>query len=191
MEFKDVVRGRRSIRAFTDEPVSREVMGRILETATWAPSAQNLQPWFFQVLTKEEDLAWLFATVGTTAFSHRKHLEERYKNHPEIVESTMAFMEAMGGAKAVVLAYLYRPEYNEDVRESVVQSVAAAMNDLCLAAYEEGVGTCWVEHVTRVGGQIRDHFAPEHGALIGAVVMGYPAQSPRPPKRKGGRIEFR
>lgn len=191
MEFEEVVRGRRSVRKFTGEPIPREALERILELATWAPSAQNLQPWFFQVLTSDEDLSWLFATLGTTAFSQRKHLEERYRNHPEVVEDTMAFMEAMGGARTVVLAYQYRPEYNDDVRKSAPHSVMAALQTLVLAAYDLGIASCWVEQVTVVGEQIRAHFAPDKGPLLGAVVLGYPAQQPRTPKRKEGRIEFR
>lgn len=190
MEFMDAVHGRRSIRKYTDQPVSREVLERVLDAACWAPSAQDLQPWYFQALTKEEDLSWVFSTLGATAFAHRKSLESRFKNHPEIVESTMEFERAMGGAPVLVLAYLNKQSYSYDVRESSVQSVAAAMQNLCLAAHNEGLGTCWFEHITTVGEQIHDRFAPDHGRLIGAVVLGYPAHTPRAPRRKPGRYEI-
>lgn len=190
MEFSDLVRARRSIRKYTDEPVSREDLQAILEDACWAPSAQNLQPWFFQALTKREDIEWLFSQLAITAPAHRKELEARFKNNPEVVDDTMRFMRRAGGASVVVLAYALRPSYSDDVKDSVVESVAAAMNDICLAAANRGIGSCWVEYVTRVGDAVRDRFAPDKGPLLGAVMLGHAAQEPKAPRRKDGRFEI-
>ncbi|MQY18566.1 nitroreductase [Nocardia macrotermitis] len=51
MDVYDAVRTRQSIRAFTAEPVAREVLERVLGAATRAPSGGNLQPWHIYVLT--------------------------------------------------------------------------------------------------------------------------------------------
>ncbi|MCJ7809155.1 MAG: nitroreductase family protein [Desulfobulbaceae bacterium] len=45
MDVKEAVLERRSIRAFSPEPISREVLEEIMETALWAPSWGNTQPW--------------------------------------------------------------------------------------------------------------------------------------------------
>ena len=45
MELHDAIKGRYSCRAFLDTPVSRETVTAILETARWAPSGTNMQPW--------------------------------------------------------------------------------------------------------------------------------------------------
>ena len=191
MELMDAIEGRRSIRKFTDRPVSREKIERVLEAALQAPSGQNLQPWYFVVLTDKEDLSFLFSELGTTAFSHRRELEARFKNNPEVVEETLEFSKAMGGATTVVLAFLYRPTYAEELLPSCIESVAAAMENLCLAAYEQGLGSCWVEVVCRAGDALRDRFAPDKGKLVGGVVLGYPSGEARPIKRKEGRYEIR
>jgi hypothetical protein len=39
------------VRGFTDEPVSREVLERVLSAAAWAPSGSNVQPWRIYVVT--------------------------------------------------------------------------------------------------------------------------------------------
>ena len=191
MELMEAIKNRRSIRKFTDERVPIEKVERMLEAAMWAPSAQNLQPWYFVVLTKKDDLAFLFSELGTTAFSERKRLEARFKDHPEVVEETMEFMAAMGGAQTIVLAFLNKPMYSEEMLPSCVESVAAAMQNLVLAAYEEGVASCWVEAVCRAGDALQERFAPEHGKLIGGIILGYPAMEARPIKRKPGRYEIR
>lgn len=190
MELMEAIKGRRSIRKFTDEPVPREKIEYILEAATWAPSAQNLQPWYFVALTKDEDLAYLISELGTTAFSERKKLEERFKNNPEVVEETMAFLEGLGGAKTIILAFLNKPHYDEDDMPSCIESVAAAMQNACLAAYEQGIASCWVEAVRRASDSMQKRYAPDHGALLGGIILGYPAMEAREIRRKPGRYEI-
>ena len=53
MELIEAIRGRRSIRKFKERPVPRELIEKIIEAGTWAPSAKNRQQWRFTVLTGE------------------------------------------------------------------------------------------------------------------------------------------
>ncbi|MEM2677342.1 MAG: nitroreductase family protein, partial [Thermofilaceae archaeon] len=54
MDFYEVVRGRRSIRAYKPDPVEDEKLLRVLEAARLAPSAANRQPWHFIVVRDPE-----------------------------------------------------------------------------------------------------------------------------------------
>lgn len=191
MELVDAIKGRRSIRKYTGEPVAREVIEEILEEAVWAPSGQNLQPWYFLALTQKEELHELFDILGTSAFSHRKKLEKRFANNPEVVEETMEFSREMGGAPCIILAFLLKPTYSDDDLPSCIESVAAAMQDICLLAYDKGLGTCWIEEVVREREKIETRFAPDKGRLLGAVILGHPAQESHPIKRKPGRYDIR
>ena len=51
MDVYEAVTSRRAVRGFTDEPVSREVLERVLSAAAWSPSGSNVQPWNSYVLT--------------------------------------------------------------------------------------------------------------------------------------------
>ena len=51
MDVMEAIKGRRSIRQFSEKPVEREQLGRLLEAARWAPSGGNLQKWRFVVVT--------------------------------------------------------------------------------------------------------------------------------------------
>ena len=53
-DFSALVRSRRSVRDFTPEPVSQELLDRILEDAKWAPSWTNTQPYFLAVASGEK-----------------------------------------------------------------------------------------------------------------------------------------
>jgi len=50
MTVSEAVQARRSVRAFQDRPVPREIVGRMIEAARYAPSGGNLQPWHVDVL---------------------------------------------------------------------------------------------------------------------------------------------
>ena len=51
MDVYEAVTSRRAVRRFTDEPVPRELLERVLSAAAWAPSGSNLQPWHIYVVT--------------------------------------------------------------------------------------------------------------------------------------------
>ena len=53
MDVYEAVKTRRAVRGFTDEPVSREVIERVLSAAARSPSGSNIQPWNIYVVTGE------------------------------------------------------------------------------------------------------------------------------------------
>ncbi len=53
MDVYEAVDSRRAVRAFSDKPVSKEILERVLAAATRAPASGNLQPWHVYVVTGE------------------------------------------------------------------------------------------------------------------------------------------
>ena len=51
MEVFEAIKARRSIRQFTDEPIGKDALERLLDAARWAPTASNQQRWRFVVVT--------------------------------------------------------------------------------------------------------------------------------------------
>ena len=51
MDVYEAVTSRRSVRAFTDRHVPKEVLERVLTAAAWSPSGSNIQPWNIYVMT--------------------------------------------------------------------------------------------------------------------------------------------
>ena len=133
--------------------------------------------------------------MSEVAGRNRAHLEERFSAHPEVVRDTVSFIETMGGAPVVVLAFRDKPDYSWALQdEGIVQSIAAAMENLLLSAYDHGIASCWMTapaqaHMT---GEIRDEFAPGHGELLCMAVLGYAQEGAalKPPKRKADKYIF-
>jgi F420 biosynthesis protein FbiB-like protein len=144
-----IIRGRRSIRQYRDQPVKRVIIERLLTAAAWAPSAHNRRPWRFIVIdndyTKERLTdamnAVLRADLAADGLS------------PDQIEAHAARRRArLTRAPVLVLLCMTMADmddYPDDERRHAewtmaTQSVALAGQNLLLAAHAEGLGTCWL-----------------------------------------------
>jgi nitroreductase len=86
MDVYEAVTSRRAVRGFTDEPVSKAVLQRVLSAASWAPSGSNVQPWNIYVLTGAP-----LAELKTRAVEHVAHGdpwdERQYQMYPPVLKS--------------------------------------------------------------------------------------------------------
>src|SRR4030042_6106215 len=64
MEFFELIKSRRSYRKFSAQPVARELIEKIIEAGTFAPSACNIQGWQFIVIDKQEIKERIFNMGG-------------------------------------------------------------------------------------------------------------------------------
>lgn len=188
MELKQAIKERRSIRKYIKRHISDTDMNDILEMATFAPSGVNLQPWYFVVCRSDEAKQKLNKAMETGKTGFEQFLSDRFPNNPEIVTDTLHFIDNFGGADICVLAFLKDKEYAEEL--SAIQSVAAAMQNMALTAYEKGIGSCWTTAPLHAEKAISEQFAPDKGRLISAMIFGYYEKHPKAPSRKQGRIEI-
>jgi len=190
LNLLNVFRSRRSVKEYLPKEVSNEVLFRILEAGRWAPSAHNAQPWRFivtqdsatkQRLAKGMASRWNKDMIknGVPKEQRESLIEtsvERFENAPILIIACLT-MEGMD-------------EYPDERRKKIeyvmaVQSVAAAIENMILAAYGEGLGSCWFcaplfcQDVVRKILKIPQHVDPQ--ALI---TLGYPTHRPNPPPRK-------
>lgn len=187
MELTEAIRKRRSVRKYRDEKVPREVLEEILETACWAPSAENAQPWYFVALTSAEALQELRLTMEQVAADMKAHLEELLPKHPRIVGQTTDFVRRLGDAPVCILVFLQQ-DYGP-LRETMLESAAASIQTMLLAAHERGLGTCWINAATNLGygAALQERYAPDKGELVSLVTLGYSDRTPIAAGRKPDR----
>jgi F420 biosynthesis protein FbiB-like protein len=150
MDFHNFLRSRRSLRRFKPLSVDIGVLTRILETATYAPSAHNRQPWRFAVLTTDQlkiHLSELLASefrndlindgVDIVEIEARLNRSKtRIKNSPVVIILCMDMSEMD----------IYTDSLGNRAnaeRVMATQSVAAAGLQLQLAAIAEGLDSVW------------------------------------------------
>lgn len=189
MEARECILTRRSVRKYKSDVVSDEILQEVMEAALAAPSAVNLQPWHFVVLRSPAVMEEFRGVMREVTKKNHPELAERFAKNPEVIEETEKFMVSLGGAPVCVLAFCLK-EYNN--RDNALVSVSAAIENLMLAAWDKGLGSCWLAApvMTGYGPALRDRFAPGKGELVGVVSLGYPDQTPKTPKRKEGRCVF-
>jgi nitroreductase len=86
MDVYEAVTSRRAVRGFTDEPVSEEVLHRVLYAAAWAPSGSNLQPWHIYVVTGEP-LAQLKKVATGRVATGAPWDDREYQMYPPVLKS--------------------------------------------------------------------------------------------------------
>jgi F420 biosynthesis protein FbiB-like protein len=189
-ETHPLLRSRRSVRRFQPQPVPEEVVQRILETATWAPSAHHRQPWRFAVLASSSSRDLLAQALGD---AFRQDLSADGLPSEEVEAQVARSRQRIQQAPLAVLLCLDRSAgdaYPDSVRQQSehwmgVQSVALAGGQLLLAAWAEGLGSVWM---------CAPLFAPAAAsqalALPGdwqpqaLILLGYPVKIPAPRPRR-------
>ncbi len=186
MDLKEAIYNRRSVRKYNDKDISDSDIKEIIDAGLWAPSAVNLQPWYFVVCRSENSIKKLNEIMGGSIFGLKKVLDNRFKANPEVIDETVNFVKSMGGAKTIILTFLQREDYDEYT--AAVESAAAAMQNIVLTAYSKGISSCWLTAPLHVEEELRAEFAPKKGRLLAAITLGYSDLKPRAPKRKDGRF---
>ena len=184
----DAIKERRSVRKYLARPVPREIIEEVLVAAGWAPSAHNAQPWRFIVLADPsvkrqlaeamaESWAADIAKDGLNIEPEKfKVRVERFANAPVLILAclTMDGMDSFSDEKR-----------QKCERDLAMQSLAAALQNMLLAAHAKGLGSCWFcapgfcKETVRKMLEIPGEVEPE--ALI---AMGYPAEQPPVPSKK-------
>ncbi|OPY87570.1 MAG: 5,6-dimethylbenzimidazole synthase [Smithella sp. PtaU1.Bin162] len=186
MRLSEIIKRRRSVRKFKSDPISKDLLEKIMDLATWAPSAMNRQDWHFVILqgSQKDD----FLKISTTAFEHFKPvLEKNFKDKPKIIEGMKIFFETYGNAPVIIMAYAGKLPTGQDD----VWSVSLAVQNLMLSAYEEGLGTVWTDGVVFTKEkEINDLIGIKDRKLVCVIPIGYPAEEPKAPPRREGRIQW-
>ncbi len=189
MELKKAITLRRSIRKYNSKPIDDELLTEIIENACFAPSAMNVQPWFFVVVKSEENKGKLLNLMKEATIRLNPKLSERFKSHPEVVIDTNLFMNSLGNAPVSVLVFLNK-EYGENYFIDMVQSASACIQNFCLLAYESGLSTCWISGIRTIEDEVRREFGENLGQLVALVTVGYSNSNPVAPKRKLNRVKI-
>lgn len=186
MELLDVLKTRRSCRKFTDQRVSDEQIDHLIETATLAPSARNLQPWAFAVETDA-------ARIGALSEAVRAEVQQRAQTDPGldtyrelIVRPTFNFFQH---APALILVYGdTRTDYG------ISDSALAAYN-IQLRAHDLGLGTLWVgfaRNTLDLPVYKQQYAVPDHYRIVAPLAVGYPLRTElRTMERKAPTVFYR
>ena len=185
MNLNSAINGRRAVREFTQQAVDEQTIRALIDAALQAPSAMNRQPCRFIVVRDQALLARLsvaskahmLATMPEGAFSEHMHGQ---LDNPDF--------HIFYHAPALILIAAM------DEGAWMAEDCAMAAENLMLAAYGSGLGSCWIGLAqgylrTDAG---KDMLAfPANWAAVAPIIIGHPAKTPAPVARKEAEILWR
>lgn len=148
MKIKNAIILRRSIRSFNDKKISDEIITELLKAAIMAPSGKNTQPWKFYVISKDAELI---------------------KNISEL----SIYKKWLSKAVSFIIVFLDKSISYHYVKD--IQAIGAAIQNILLASYELGIGSCWIGEILKDEKNVKEllGLSSENLELMAVVALGY------------------
>ncbi len=185
-----LLRRRASVRWYASKEIDQRVVEQLIEAATWAPSAHNAQPWRFVAVFSREVKERLARLMGERWLRDLTRDGVPADRAEVMVEESVKRITGAPVVIVVALSMMDMDQYPDERRRKAeflmaVQSVAAAVENLLIAAEAEGLGACWMcaplfaPEEVRAAVNFPKEFEPQ--ALI---TLGFPLERPKKPPRK-------
>ena len=148
MDIFEIIKTRRSIRKFTEEPVPDEVIDRIIEAGIWAPSGLNNQPWKFAII-RDNELKTKIS--GLTHYS-------------QIVLSS----------NVLIAVFLDHSSGYDRTKDS--QAIGACIQNMLLFIHSIGLGAVWLGQILKNRDKVLELIkGPEELELMAVIALGHPS----------------
>lgn len=188
MEFAEVVRKRRMVRAYDpDRPVDRSVLNELLELAIRAPSAGFSQGWHFLVLDTAEDRAVFWDASAEDPAAEPDPWLRGMQSAPALIlamSDKMAYLERYAAPDK---GWTDRDEARWPVPYWDIDTGMASLLIL-LGAVDHGLGSCFFGVPVERHQQVKQALGvPERLSVVGVISLGYPAPDRKSPSLKRGR----
>jgi nitroreductase len=175
-----LVARQRACRSFTDEPVSDDDLAQVLRAATYAPSAENRQPWEF-VVVRDAD-----ARTAIAKFMQRAW-EEYGRAFSESRTSRALFVDVdrgmTGGFATAPVFVVVAADTERTLDVTVPSSIFPAVQNLLLAATALGLGSA-LTTIATMASELQPLLGlPDHVQPVVVVPLGHPARPLAPPRR--------
>ncbi len=179
MDIETLIRSRRSVGSFTDQPVPLDLVQELLETAVYAPNHRMTEPWRFVIMTDS-------GVRGYAAIRREMALDGMKNDDPAARERAGDGVYQKFATIPMFVAVIMTRNSNPEIHDEDYAACAALIQNFMLLAWGRGLGSCW--KTFKNDPRLRDYLrlTPDD-QVIGVVHAGYPAESPASGKRQSAR----
>jgi len=159
--------GRRSVRGYTDEPVSKEQIEAVLEAGVWAPTALDREPWRFIIIEDRELIRYVSEETKSLLQRMRSMIAKRFQTGTDVL---------CYDAPVLILVCAQKEEEEYLNHLNLIDGVLAAQN-MFLKAFELGLGTCYTGSINLLSYKpevLKKVGLPDGYELIVPFVLGHP-----------------
>lgn len=186
----EIIKDRRSVRKFNDEPLLESEIETIVEAGRWAPTGGGCQTVHFTVVTNAEVLEALRRTVEK-AFANMEYSEDLYVSIQHSIKNSLRGGYNYDYNAPALIIVSNRADYPNAIADS-----ACALQNMMLVATELGVGSCWINQLhwldenELVRGVLEGLGITSDETITGALAIGhYDNEIARIP-RKGMIVDY-
>jgi nitroreductase len=180
-DFFDVVSRQRACRTFSDAPVSDDTIGRILTAATFAPSAENRQPWEF-VVVRDGGTRRRIGELTERAWEQGGRAFSQERLSPKLLAEVDE--GATGGVAGAPVNIVVCADTERGLEATVASSIFPCVQNLLLAATALGLGSALTTITTGFRDELRAILQlPPHVWPVAVVPIGHPARPLGRPRR--------
>jgi nitroreductase len=180
MDVNAAILGRRSVREYALGTIDEKTISALVDAAIHAPSAVNEQPWTFTVVRNQERLSRISAAAKIYMLATMPE-----SSHSERFRSRLTNPDFHIFYHAPLLILISAAEQGP----WIVEDCALAAENLMLAAYAAGLGTCWIgfaQGYLNTDAGKRELDLPASWVPVAPIIVGHPgtavaAVSRRPP----------
>lgn len=184
----EVIKTRRCVREYKEDPVSDEDIKFLIDCARYAPSGFNMQPWSFLVIKNKETMRKL-SESGKNAMIP---LLEPIKDTSKKASNFLVFLKTKGTDMFYNAPILVIILGNKNA-PTVDYDCAMAAQNMMLAAHSRGIGSCWIGGV--LPALMNDELLKELGAPAGykavaPLIFGYPKGRTQMPEKTEPEVKW-
>lgn len=172
MNLNTAIKSRKTIRAYKDKAIPKNIVNKIITAGSMAPSVHNLQPWYFFILSEKYK--------KKTADIMRKRSEKEFVFLNTILRENATIIEKAPLVIAVcsTMALSKRLKrlgrfYEERSATWEIQSVACCIENMMLLAASMGIGSAFIGCALLCGREIKGLLNTEY-ELMSVLTFGYP-----------------
>mgnify|MGYP000859442014 CR=1 FL=1 len=180
MDIMEAISNKRSVRAYSDELISDDVLKELITLGTKASTGSGMEPWGFVIIKDKEEIDMWSEKIKSYLLDH---LEEYpyLQQYESWLKSTKFSVFNHAGTLLVIYGNTDSHWYKYDC--------TLAAGNIMLAAYSKGIGTCWIgfaEYMLNTSEFKEKYNVPENYELVCPMSMGYKKEGLNltPPKRK-------
>lgn len=189
-DIYEVMQTQRAIRRWTDEPVDRETIERIIQAGCWAPSGSNSQPWGFLVVTDDgirERLAAAIREMFSARFSGDMPNPDDIDDPTtrRMMRGAFNLFDNFAAAPVWIIPCLVRVQSPAPEGLLAGSSIYPSIQNMMLAARAEGLGTVLTTPQDGILDELRAELNfPENATPVAIIPMGHPNASFGPVTRQ-------
>lgn len=183
----NVIYVRHSVRMFSEQPLAEEAVDTILRAATKAPSAHNQQSWRFLVVrgAKKRELVDL---VNAKANDFPKASSVLLRMASRSIASAPVMIAVVNTGELIdhgtTLFKIEAEQAYDFFRTMEIQSSAAAVENLLLAATSLGLGTVWLGILFLIKDAVLEVLGEPKGEFMAVIPVGYPKKTTKGPEKR-------